>query len=121
MGLCRDPRRPRDAVPVDRPYVWPSSRDIATIRVGYSPENGKEEEREELRVLRGLSVKLVPIRKTKLLEDYGLTFELIEAVVAMESAASFDELTRRGEPTPQRSGHCHGFLFEWGSSPEHRY
>jgi hypothetical protein len=32
------------------------------------------------------------------LDDYGLTFELIEAVVAMESAASFDELTRRGEP-----------------------
>jgi len=32
------------------------------------------------------------------LDDYGLTFELIEAVVAMESAATFGELTRRGEP-----------------------
>jgi hypothetical protein len=32
------------------------------------------------------------------MEDYGITFELIEAVVAMESAATFDELTRRGEP-----------------------
>ena len=89
---------PRDAVSVDRPYVWPSSRDISTIRVGYSPENGKDEDREELRVMRELGVKLVPIRKTKLLDDYGLTFELIEAVVAMESAATFDELTRRGEP-----------------------
>jgi Asp-tRNA(Asn)/Glu-tRNA(Gln) amidotransferase A subunit family amidase len=89
---------PRDAVTVDRPYVWPSSRDLATLRVGYSPENGSEEEREELRVLRALGVQLVPIRQTKLLEDYGLTFELIEAVVAMESAATFDELTRRGEP-----------------------
>jgi Asp-tRNA(Asn)/Glu-tRNA(Gln) amidotransferase A subunit family amidase len=89
---------PRDAVTVDRNYVWPSSRDISTIRVGYSPENRKDEDREELRVLRELGVKLVPIRKTKLLDDYGLTFELIEAVVAMESAASFDELTRRGEP-----------------------
>src|SRR5580693_9205378 len=89
---------PRDAVSVDRPYVWPSSRDISTIRVGYSPENRKDEDREELRVLRELGVKLVPIRKTKLLDDYGLTFELIEAVVAMESATSFDELTRRGEP-----------------------
>jgi Asp-tRNAAsn/Glu-tRNAGln amidotransferase A subunit and related amidases len=89
---------PRDAVSVDRPYVWPSSRDMSTIRVGYSPENRKDEDREELRVLRELGVKLVPIRKTKLLDDYGLTFELIEAVVAMESAASFDELTRRGEP-----------------------
>jgi Asp-tRNA(Asn)/Glu-tRNA(Gln) amidotransferase A subunit family amidase len=89
---------PRDAVTVDRNYVWPSSRDISTIRVGYSPENRKDEDREELRVLRELGVKLVPIRKTKLLDDYGLTFELIEAVVAMESATSFDELTRSGEP-----------------------
>jgi Asp-tRNA(Asn)/Glu-tRNA(Gln) amidotransferase A subunit family amidase len=89
---------PRDAVSVDRPYVWPSSRDISTIRVGYSPENRKEEDREKLRVLRELGVKLVPIRKTKLLDDYGLTGELIVAAVAMESAASFDELTRRGEP-----------------------
>jgi hypothetical protein len=32
------------------------------------------------------------------LDDYGLTFDLIEATVAMEGAASFDELTRRGEP-----------------------
>jgi hypothetical protein len=32
------------------------------------------------------------------LEDYGLTFDLIEATVAMEGAASFDELTRRGQP-----------------------
>ena len=89
---------PRDNSSVDRKYVWPSSRDIATIRVGYAPENQKDEQREALRVLRKLGVKLVPIRGTKLLDDYGLTFELIEAVVAMESATSFDELTRRGEP-----------------------
>ncbi|HEX5272795.1 MAG TPA: amidase [Gemmataceae bacterium] len=89
---------PRDAGTVDRPYVWPSSRDISTIRVGYSPEIREEDDRERLRVLRELGVKLVPVRKTKLLDDYGLTFELIEAVVATESAASFDELTRRGEP-----------------------
>jgi Asp-tRNA(Asn)/Glu-tRNA(Gln) amidotransferase A subunit family amidase len=89
---------PRDPGSVDRPYVWPSSRDLATLRVGYSPDNRKDEGREDLRVLRELGVKLVPIRKTKLMEDYGLTFELIEGVVAMESAATFDELTRRGEP-----------------------
>ncbi len=89
---------PRDAVSVDRNYAWPSSRDISTIRVGYAPENGKDADREELRVVRQLGAQLVPIRQTKLLEDYGLTFDLIEATVAMEGAASFDELTRRGEP-----------------------
>src|SRR6185312_4352760 len=61
---------PRDAVSVDRPYVWPSSRDISTIRVGYSPEIREDEDREKLRVLRELGVKLVPIQKTKLLDDY---------------------------------------------------
>lgn len=99
---------PRDAVTVDRPYVWPSSRDISTIRVGYSPEIREGDDRERLRVLRGLGVKLVPARKTKLLDDYGVTFELIEAVVATESAASFDELTRRGEPKG-----VHGWLRYW--------
>ena len=89
---------PRDAASVDRPYVWPSSREISTIRVGYAPADKKDEHRERLRVLRELGVNLVPIQKTKLLEDYGLTFDLIEATVAMEGAASFDELTRRGEP-----------------------
>jgi Asp-tRNA(Asn)/Glu-tRNA(Gln) amidotransferase A subunit family amidase len=89
---------PRDAVSVDRNYAWPSSRDISTIRVGYAPKNGKDEHRDELRVLRDLGAKLVPVQHTKLLEDYGLTFDLIEATVAMEGAASFDELTRRGEP-----------------------
>jgi len=95
---------PRDTASVDRNYVWPSSRNVTTIRVGYTPKKGKDakqgqdEGREELRVLRDLGVKLVPIPSPKLLEDYGLTFELIEGVVAIESATSFDELTRRGEP-----------------------
>jgi hypothetical protein len=43
---------PRDAVSVDRPFMWPSSRETATIRVGYSAESGKEVDRDELRVLR---------------------------------------------------------------------
>jgi Asp-tRNA(Asn)/Glu-tRNA(Gln) amidotransferase A subunit family amidase len=90
---------PRDAASVDRPYAWPSSREMSTIRVGYSPDKKEDEHHDAtLRVLRELGVKLVPIPKTKLLEDYGLTFDLIEATVAMEGAASFDELTRRGEP-----------------------
>jgi Asp-tRNA(Asn)/Glu-tRNA(Gln) amidotransferase A subunit family amidase len=88
---------PRDTVSVDRKFVWPSSREISTIRVGYLPENDKDD-RERLPILRELGVKLVPISHTKLLDDYGLTFDLIEATVAMEGAASFDELTRRGEP-----------------------
>ena len=99
IGLCRDPwrgsarccfGRSRLCVAVIARYYHDSP--------GYCPDNRKDEDREELRVLRELGVKLVPIPKTKLLDDYGLTFDLIEAVVAIEGATSFDELTRRGEP-----------------------
>ena len=38
---------PRDAASVDRPYAWPSSREISTIRVGYAPEDRKDEHRDE--------------------------------------------------------------------------
>ncbi len=89
---------PRDTVSVDRQYVWPSSREISTIRVGYSPDSDKDEHRERLPVLRELGVTLVPVPHTKLLDDYGLSDDLILATVAMEGAASFDELIRRGEP-----------------------
>jgi Asp-tRNA(Asn)/Glu-tRNA(Gln) amidotransferase A subunit family amidase len=89
---------PRDLASVDRPFVWPSSRDLSTIRVGYAPKKGEVDAREELRVLRELGIQLVPIPAPSLLEDYGLTFELIEGVVAIESGASFDELVRRGGP-----------------------
>src|SRR5262245_56968045 len=42
----------RDRASVDRAYVWPSSREVSTIRVGYAPQTGKDEGREELKVLR---------------------------------------------------------------------
>ncbi|HEV8070418.1 MAG TPA: amidase [Planctomycetaceae bacterium] len=53
---------PRDAVSVDRKYVWPSSREISTIHVGYSPENSKDHYREGLRVLRELGSSSSPFR-----------------------------------------------------------
>lgn len=89
---------PRDAASVDRKYVWPSSREVSTLRVGYAPNKGNDDGHEALSVLRELGVTLVPIRSPALLSDFGLTYQLIEGVVAIESATTFDELTRRGEP-----------------------
>jgi Asp-tRNA(Asn)/Glu-tRNA(Gln) amidotransferase A subunit family amidase len=100
---------PRDTASVDRKYVWPSSRDLSTIRVGFTAQEGGEDaQREDLRVLRKMGVTLVPIPHGELTvpdkqlpllsEDYGLTDELIEGVVTIESAAAFENLTRRGEP-----------------------
>ena len=88
----------RDKATVDRPYVWPSSRELSTIRVGYDATNGDVEQRDDLRVLRELGVQLVPVDPPNFKKDYGLTTELQIGVVASESAAAFDALTRREEP-----------------------
>ena len=63
---------PRDAASVDRPYVWPSSRELSTIRVGYVAKGGEDEQSDDLRVLRELGVKLVPVEPPNLKKDYGL-------------------------------------------------
>jgi Asp-tRNA(Asn)/Glu-tRNA(Gln) amidotransferase A subunit family amidase len=90
---------PRDAASVDRQYVWPSSRELSTIRVGYVAKGGEDEQRDDLRVLRELGVKLVPVEPPNLKKDYGLAKnELTAGVVASEAAAAFEDLTRRGEP-----------------------
>jgi Asp-tRNA(Asn)/Glu-tRNA(Gln) amidotransferase A subunit family amidase len=88
---------PRDAASVNRPYVWPSSRELSTIRVGYVAKEGRDE-RDVVRALRKLGAQLVPVGPPNFKRDYGLTTELQVGLVASESAAAFDALTRRGEP-----------------------
>ena len=89
---------PRDRASVDRPYVWPSSRELSTIRVGYDANRGDLENSDPLRELRALGVQLVPVEPPNFKRDYGLTTELQIGVVASESAAAFDALTHREEP-----------------------
>jgi Asp-tRNA(Asn)/Glu-tRNA(Gln) amidotransferase A subunit family amidase len=90
---------PRDAASVDRQYVWPSSRELSTIRVGYVAKGGEDEQSDDFRILRELGVKLVPVEPPNLKKDYGLVKnELSAGLVASESAAAFEYLTRRGEP-----------------------
>jgi Asp-tRNA(Asn)/Glu-tRNA(Gln) amidotransferase A subunit family amidase len=90
---------PRDAASIDRQYVWPSSRELSTIRVGYIANGIEEAQRDDLRALRELGVKLVPVEKPNLKKEYGLPKnEIIVGLMASESAAAFEELTRRGEP-----------------------
>jgi Asp-tRNA(Asn)/Glu-tRNA(Gln) amidotransferase A subunit family amidase len=90
---------PRDAASVDRPYVWPSSRELSTIRVGYVAKGGEDEQQDDLRVLRELGVELVPVEPPHIKKDYGLAKNELQAgLVACESAAAFEDLTRREEP-----------------------
>jgi Asp-tRNA(Asn)/Glu-tRNA(Gln) amidotransferase A subunit family amidase len=88
----------RDPASVDRPYAWPSARELSTIRVGYVAQGDEDRHRDGLRILRDLGVKLVPVEPPSFKKDYGLTTELQIGIVASESAAAFEGLTRRGEP-----------------------
>jgi Asp-tRNA(Asn)/Glu-tRNA(Gln) amidotransferase A subunit family amidase len=80
-----------DASAVDRPFSWPCPRDLRTLKVGYFEGATTADKRDDLRVLRDLGVKLVPI---KLPATYPL--QAIQLILGTEAAAAFDELTWAG-------------------------
>lgn len=77
-----------DPSAVDQPFSWPGTRELKTMKVGYVEGGAKP---ADLKVLRGLGVKLVPI---KLPSKY--VFDEMSMILFVESAAAFDELTRSG-------------------------
>jgi len=82
---------PLDAAAVDRPFRWPATRDLRSLRVGYVEGKKAVADRAELRVLKDLGVKLVPIQ----MPDKYPADALINILYA-ESAAAFDDVTRKG-------------------------
>ena len=80
-----------DSSAVDRPFAWPSPRDLRTLKVGYVEGKHSVKERAELRVLRDLGVRRVPI---KLPSEQPLA--ALTLILDTEAAAVFDELTRQG-------------------------
>jgi Asp-tRNA(Asn)/Glu-tRNA(Gln) amidotransferase A subunit family amidase len=86
-----------DAAAVDRPFRWPATRDLRTLRVGYvEPKKDAKEKKDykepkHLDVLRDLGLKLVPI---KLPDKYPV--DALSLILNAETAAAFDDLTRKG-------------------------
>ena len=80
-----------DETVVDRPFQWPSARDIRTLRVGYIPNQVPDSERDELSVLKELGVQLVPIELPQRFPANEMT-----VILDAEAATVFDELTRQG-------------------------
>jgi Asp-tRNA(Asn)/Glu-tRNA(Gln) amidotransferase A subunit family amidase len=79
-----------DATAVDRPFDWPSHRDLRSLRVGYIEDNTPVDERKELRALTELGVKLVPI---KLPSKYPVN--ALTVILDTEATTVFDELARQ--------------------------
>ena len=80
-----------DASAVDRPFSWPCSRDLRTLKVGYFDNGTAIDKRDDLRLLREIGVKLVPL---KLPSKYPV--DALQMILGTEAAAVFDELTRNG-------------------------
>ena len=103
---------PKDPSVVDGAFVWPPPSDVRLLRVGYVPQlfeedrsrdvkdeeqkklvrETQEHERKALEVLKGLGIKLIPIKLPDAYPVGDLRF-ILEA----EAAACFDELTRSGK------------------------
>ncbi len=102
---------PRDPCSVDRPFAWPA-RDIKTLRIGYVAtlfdedrsknieraeqkalmQESQEFDRRAIEVLKGLGIKLIPI---KLPETYPVS--ALRTILNAEAGAAFDELPRTGK------------------------
>jgi Asp-tRNA(Asn)/Glu-tRNA(Gln) amidotransferase A subunit family amidase len=80
-----------DPTAVDRPFAWPLRRELSSFRVGYIEGKRPLDERSEIRTLKELGVKLVPIK----LPDKFPVGELT-VILDTEAAAVFDPLTRQG-------------------------
>jgi Asp-tRNA(Asn)/Glu-tRNA(Gln) amidotransferase A subunit family amidase len=80
-----------DPSAVDRPFVWPPSRGLRTLKVGYIEGKRDSKEREDLKILRDLGVRLIAIDLPK---NYPL--DALRLILGTEAATVFDELTRKG-------------------------
>lgn len=80
-----------DASAVDRPFAWPAKRDLRSLTIGYFKGRTPLDERGDLKILRELGVKLVPIELPKKNPYYPLRM-----ILSTEAGAVFDEITRKG-------------------------
>jgi Asp-tRNA(Asn)/Glu-tRNA(Gln) amidotransferase A subunit family amidase len=71
------------------PFVWPPQKPLSTMTVGYTKTRKPFEEREDLQQLKELGVQLKEVKIPAGLPVRGLT-----AILEIEAAAAFDDLTR---------------------------
>ncbi|HEY2148047.1 MAG TPA: amidase, partial [Pirellulales bacterium] len=79
-----------DPTAVDRPFEWPPRRDLRSLKVGYVETSTSAAERGELKALKDLGVKLVPIKLPVKKYPVGA----LTVILDTEASAVFDELTR---------------------------
>lgn len=78
----------KDVTAVDRPFAWPNHKPLDQYTVGFTAES---EGKPELKVLKDLGVKLVPIKL-----PFHLLLPALQVILNVESAAAFDDITKAG-------------------------
>ena len=80
-----------DSTATDQPFAWPPRVEIRGLKVGYTKiPDRPDDQRDELKTLKGLGVELVPI---ELPGDFPV--QAITLMLSTEAAAVFDDLTRK--------------------------
>lgn len=78
-------------------FEWPSKKNLTNLRVGYAKsKRRKDEDRQELTILRDLGCELVEVTLPK-----SLPFSALFSIIDVEAATVFDDLLR--------AGHTEGF------------
>ena len=74
-------------------FNWPSTQDLNGLRVGYSKSSRrKDEDRQELSILKELGCELVETSLPK-----GLPFSALFSIIDVEASTVFDDLVRSGQ------------------------
>jgi Asp-tRNA(Asn)/Glu-tRNA(Gln) amidotransferase A subunit family amidase len=82
---------PADPTAVTRPFDWPGQVKLDGLKVGYIDGSRKADDRPELKALKELGVKLVPVKLPG--QEAG---QIVSTILNAECTAAFDELPRAG-------------------------
>jgi Asp-tRNA(Asn)/Glu-tRNA(Gln) amidotransferase A subunit family amidase len=80
-----------DAAAVDQPFEWPSPKPLKELRVGIFGKQEETEKRPEIKAIKDLGVKLVPVQLPS-----DLPIVSLQTVLDVETAAAFDNITLDG-------------------------
>lgn len=79
----------KDSTARDYPFSWPPRSDVSNIRVGYVKGRQENDDRDDLKILKQLGVKLVEINLPNQSTTRALT-----SVINVEGASTFDAMLR---------------------------
>lgn len=80
-----------DPTAVDRPFHWPMKRELRSLKVGFFQTRQEASQRNDLKVLDELGVKLIPLNLPN-----NLPISALQMILFTEAATAFDEQTRQG-------------------------